>query len=43
MEDKEIVYPLKVKIQLWDKFKEKIPRKKTINDALIELIEKEIK
>lgn len=41
-ENNEIVYPLKIRKDLWRKFKEKIPRTKTLNTALIELVEKEV-
>jgi hypothetical protein len=41
-EKKDIVYPIKINPELWEKFKDKIPRAKTINEALIEIIEKEV-
>lgn len=41
-ENIEITYPLKIKNGLWKKFKDSIPRSKTLNIALIELIEREV-
>ena len=32
---------LKIDKDLWKKFKEKVPRTKTLNEAIIELIKKE--
>jgi hypothetical protein len=34
---------LEIDIGLWERFKELTPRTKTLNDAVIELIEKEVK
>lgn len=33
---------LEIDLELWEKFKEKIPRAKTLNDAVVELIKKEV-
>lgn len=39
MENEEISpLTLKIEKEIWEKFKEKIPRTKTLNDALVELI-----
>ena len=43
MENEEITYPIKVKKELWDKFKDSIPRTKNLNESIVELIEKEVK
>jgi len=43
MENEEITYPIKVNKGLWDKFKDTIPRTKNLNEAIVELIEKEVK
>ena len=48
MENKEdiqvtITYPIIIETNLWDKFKDTIPRSVNLNDAIIELIEKEVK
>ena len=41
----QLIKPITLEIEknLWDKFKEMIPRTKTLNDAIIELIEREVK
>ena len=38
------IKPLTIEIcpEIWDKFKEKIPRTITLNDAVVSLIEKEV-
>jgi len=38
------IKPLTLEIDknLWEKFKEKIPRTKTLNDAVVDLIKKEV-
>ena len=41
-EQEEIVYPIRIKKKLWEDFKIIIPRNKTLNNAIIELIKKEI-
>ncbi|MHC1566412.1 MAG: hypothetical protein ACXQT5_01805 [Candidatus Syntropharchaeia archaeon] len=38
----EIQYPLKVKKELWERFKEIVPKTKTMNEALVELIKEKI-
>ncbi len=38
----EITYPIKIEKELWDKFKNKIPRSITLNEAIINLIKKEV-
>lgn len=38
MENKEIVYPLKIDKKIWEQFKEIVPRRVTLNLALIALI-----
>jgi len=43
MNKEEVTYPLKINKKIWEKFKEKVPRTKNLNEALIELIEKEVK
>lgn len=43
-EDKDfITYPIKVEENLWNKFKDIIPRTKNLTEAIIELIEEKIK
>jgi len=44
MKDNKIK-PLTIELDksLWEKFKRIIPRTKTLNDAVVELIEKEVK
>jgi len=34
---------LRIESSIWEKFKEQIPRTKTLNEALVELIKKEVK
>ena len=34
---------LEIEKELWEKFKEKVPRTKSLNDAVVELIKEEIK
>jgi len=41
--EEEITYPIKVKRNLWDKFKDTIPRTKNLNEVLVGLIEKEVR
>ncbi len=43
--EQQIVTPLTLRVprELWEKFKNKTPRMKTLNEALIELIEKKVK
>ena len=36
-------YPIKVDDELWEQFINTIPRKKDINTAIVELLEKEVK
>lgn len=38
-----LVFPLVIENVLWEKFKEKIPRTITLNDAIVELIAREVK
>ena len=38
----EIQYPLKIDEKLWERFKETVPRTKTMNEALIELIREKV-
>lgn len=42
---KQLIKPITIEIEkeLWDKFKDAIPRTITLNDAIVELIEKEVK
>jgi len=42
-EVKNIKYPIDINSETWEKFKNKIPRSKTINEFLVEMIEEEIK
>lgn len=39
-----LIKPITLEIEkdLWDRFKDAIPRTKTLNDAIVELIEKEV-
>jgi hypothetical protein len=41
---KSVIKPLTIEIEkeLWEKFKDKIPRSKKLNDAVVELIKKEV-
>ena len=34
-------YPLEVEDDLWEEWKDQIPRSKTLNEALVELIEED--
>jgi len=48
MENKEetqntITYPIIIDTKLWDSFKDTIPRSINLNEAIIELIKKEVK
>jgi len=38
----EIQYPLRVDEELWKKFKEMVPKTKTMNEALIEMIREKV-
>ena len=38
----EITYPLRIRRDLWERFKALVPRTKTLNEALVELIEREV-
>lgn len=38
----EIIYPIKIEKELWERFKTIIPRTVTLNRAIITLIEKEL-
>ena len=38
----EIQYPLKIDEELWKRFKETVPRTKTMNEALVELIKEKV-
>lgn len=40
---KKITYPLNIDEELWNKFKNLVPRTKTLNVALVELIEEKVK
>ena len=40
---KEIIYPLKIDGELWERFKETFPRNKTPTAILTEMIEAKIK
>ncbi len=42
MEEKIKPLTLEIDKKLWDKFKEKVPRTKRLNDAVVELIKKEV-
>lgn len=43
IEKEKISFLMKnIPLSLWNKFKDKIPRSKTINDAILELIAKEV-
>ena len=39
---KKVTYPLNINEDLWNRFKDLVPRTKTLNDALIELVEERI-
>lgn len=38
-----VTYPLIIDKELWNRFKDLVPRTKTLNDALIELVEERVK
>ena len=38
-----ITYPLIIDKELWNKFKNLVPRTKTLNDALVELVEEKVR
>lgn len=38
-----ITYPLIIDKELWIRFKDMVPRTKTLNDALVELVEERVK
>lgn len=44
MKQQETINPITLEIEkeIWDKFKEQTPRTKTLNEAVVELIKKEI-
>ncbi|GAH63668.1 unnamed protein product [marine sediment metagenome] len=39
---KKVTYPLNIDEELWNKFKDLVPRTKKLNDALVELIKDEV-
>ncbi len=38
-----IQYPLIIDKKVWNKFKNLVPRTKTLNDALVELVEEKVR
>ena len=40
---KKVTYPLNIEEDLWNRFKDLVPRTKKLNDALVELVEEHVR